>query len=321
MKKKVPKEQTLEVFRPRVTSKHSNALINSRHDFTLLERKMLYCVINQLNPTLDNQSDLFGDLYFQIPVSTFGTDYHYRTLTDAMDKLHDRKVRVHDPATKKHYVINPIGFAKLERGIVTLKLQRESIPYFVDIKKFNYTSYELDMILSLTSTYSQTMFEQLSKLKNTNNKTLVLSLEDFKSLFGLDGKRAYDKVNNIILKVLEPAKKELAEKTDIHLHYELDYRNTRKVHGVVIKFEVRKPGHVPSHKELSRQFTEMTPTNQLTFINESLDLYNFTPAQRDRIQQTKKYLDKFIEVHLQLPSNVKNDTSYMAACLRKIGWK
>jgi len=299
-------------------NKHSNALINGRQEYSLLEKKMFYFIINQLNPSMDVQEDLFGDLYFKIPVRFFGNDYSHRTLSDAVDKIHSRKIRIHDATS--HFVINPIGMGRIRNGIVELKLQKEAVGYFVDLKKYNYTRLELEVLLSLTSVYSQRLYEKLSQRRKLGS--WGPSLDELRMLLALDTKPAYKEYSNIVIKVLEPARKELAEKTDIRFTY-TPIKGGRKVVGIEfsISTNTRKSEKKEQTKDLQQQFKNLTPGQQVEFINESLELYDFTPQQKEKIHHTKKFLDKFLEVHLQLPDNVQSDTKYMAKCLRSVGWK
>jgi hypothetical protein len=77
---KIPSNVNRQLFHSKENNYHSNRIIDSRQEFTLLEKKIIYCIINQLEVSTDPQEDLFGDMYFKIPVSIFGEDYSFSTL-------------------------------------------------------------------------------------------------------------------------------------------------------------------------------------------------------------------------------------------------
>jgi plasmid replication initiation protein len=95
----------------------------------------------------------------------------------------------------------------------------DAVPYFIDLKKQGYTTYELDVAMSLTSVYSQRLFELLGRWRDTG-KWYGIEIQRLKVLMGVDKDKAYKKHSNIVNRILEPARLELAEKNGYRVYLE-----------------------------------------------------------------------------------------------------
>jgi len=237
----------LKIYSSKKKNKHSNALIDTRHEYSLLETKMLYCLINQVDPSMDVQKDLFGDTLYSFPISLFGKNYSYAALNKAADRLMTLKVSVGDVKTNSFEKFVLIPYVKLLNGKVTMQIQRQAMPYFVDLAKWHYTSYELDVVLRLTSTYSQRLYEILKRQPKNFWK---VSIDEFKFQLNIDNQKSFEgpKGNGRIKeKILEPARKELAEETDISFTYEYikEGRNIVSIYFKVIKKKMDDDAPVP----------------------------------------------------------------------------
>jgi plasmid replication initiation protein len=332
-------EQSIEidVFHPNKTNRHSNWLVDSRHEFSALETKMVACIINQLAPQITPQKDLFGDLYFKIPVSTFGKDYSFRTLKSAINKIVTRTVIGSNDAKQYAVAMVPIPWAEIKNGVLELKLQKEAVPYFVDIAKHNYTSYQFEIAMSLTSAYSQRLFVLLSRFKDTG-KWHGVAISKFKFLLGIDKEKAYNgkQANgNLKLRVLEPAMKELAEKTDIEFDYKFKKDTGRKYTTIDFDIYTKKlRNHIDSIDvkeravELLQQTEALPPSLQMVELNTALSQYHFSPEQRKMILDSQELQNIFYAAHSRIKGGVrvkKTPTRYVAWYLMNdnpdLGWK
>jgi len=323
-------DSKLSLFQPKENNYHSNKIIDSRHDFSLLEKKFIYCIINQLECSTNPQQNLFGDLQFKIPLSTFGEDYSHSTVKEAIKKIVTRSITGGNDKKKEFWAITPIPSAKVANGIVSLTLFSEAVPYFIDLKQRGYTEYQLDIALSLTSIYSQRLYELLKRWKDTRHWRNV-SIDHLKWLLGLDKKSAYEKHWPLINRVLEPARIEIAEKTDIEFIY--SFRKEGKK-CVAIDFEVfpkalikhiEKADAKEQVVETLEQLADATQGQQMRFLHEALAQYTFTATQQKQIIRDNNLTLKFIELHTQIALGVievkKTPTSLIAWHLTQMGLK
>jgi plasmid replication initiation protein len=175
-------------------------------------------------------------------------------------------------------VITPIPSAKIENGVLEVVLWREAVPYFIDLKKRGYTSYELDVALSLTSVYSQRMFELLSRWKDTG-KWYGVDIQHLKFLLGIDKDKTYNGVaanGKMRQAILEPSRIELAEKTDLEFDYSFEKEGRKFVR---INFDVRTKKLVQHIKtadakadavSILEQLSEATQGQQMIFLHTAL---------------------------------------------------
>jgi len=74
-----------------------------------------------------------------------------------------------------------------------------------------FTIIEINEITNLKTKYGAKMFAELKSIKNQREKSITMTIEEFKLKFGLNKKKSYNRFNNIRQKVLEPMKKDLDE--------------------------------------------------------------------------------------------------------------
>jgi len=133
-----------------------------------------------------------------------------------------------------------------DKSKVFVRFNRFITPLILDLKK-RYTLYELKYILLLKNQYAPALYEFLKK--NENLGDFKISVEKLRNILGATAK-SYSIWTRFNEKVLEPAVKEIDEKTDIAVSYKPIRRNHGKVTEVV--FKVYAKGNLSKHlRELS----------------------------------------------------------------------
>ena len=79
-----------------------------------------------------------------------------------------------------------------------------------------FTSYRLEEVASLRSTYAIRLFEMLAQFSDTG--VFVISVADFKQRLGIEDK--YDRFSNLKARVIEPAVKDLVAKTSLDVSWQ-----------------------------------------------------------------------------------------------------
>lgn len=139
--------------------------------------------------------------------------------------------------------------------LIMLKVFDENNPF---------TKYKKEDVLLLRGEYSIDLYHLAKKYEGMS--TFKMTLEDYKRELGLP--KSYDRINNLKSRALEPAIKEINEKTDINITYE-NIKRGRTVTG--IKFTVKAK---PSKKK-------------------GLDLLNQNDESREIAPLTVKQIDRF----------------------------
>jgi plasmid replication initiation protein len=129
---------------------------------------------------------------------------------------------------KTHSLLQVAWFSSVEHkpgeGVIEVEFSPKLKPYLLDLNK-NFVSYALKQVSALSSKYSIRIYELLKQEQFKENTEFVLS--EFRDMIGLDSAE-YPRYSNFKQKVLNPACKELKEKTDISFEYQ-EVKTGRKI--------------------------------------------------------------------------------------------
>ncbi|MEM6814096.1 MAG: replication initiation protein [Bacteroidota bacterium] len=199
-------------------NRQPNHITMARMDFEVVEKRLMYYVLNNIETGINIQPELFNkNVTVKIPISLLG-ETNYGRIRQAAEKLQTRQIWLKDdPKQKKFDVITPFPRIAANRDHIELTVFSDILPYFLELKS-GYTEYKLKAAIALTSKYSQRFYEFLSRWKDTGYWGPV-TIEHLKELLFIE-----DKYSDIYLfkkKVLDIAKKELKKKTEISFEYRL----------------------------------------------------------------------------------------------------
>jgi plasmid replication initiation protein len=231
---------------PKKYNQQPNKITLSRQQFSVIEKRIVYLIINRLDTGFDVNKDLFQNKEFSIPVKEIG-EINYHRLKQESTRLQSRRITFIDNEDKQEFdSITPFPRVRYKNGILYVTMFADVMPHFVELKK-GFTSYQLQAALSLNSTYSQRLYELLSKYKDTGVWNNV-ELEHLKQLLSIDGK--YEKISAFKQYVLTPAQTELKKKTDISFTYEL-FKTGRRYTHITFKIHHRKPQQTTEPQKLT----------------------------------------------------------------------
>lgn len=123
---------------------------------------------------------------------------------------------------------------KNKLGIIDISLDLGLKPYLINLHNC-FTQYKLQNILQLKSKYSIRLFEIL-KSQQWKNRSVIITIEDLKKMLGVTEK-SYNLYTNFKQRVIDAAKKELEELTELIFDYE-EIKTGRKI--TAIKFFIKK---------------------------------------------------------------------------------
>jgi len=114
-------------------------------------------------------------------------------------------------------------------GLIELEFSPKLKPYMLGLKEF-YTSYKLENVLSLKSKYSIRLYEVLKSNEFKKQGYIEIELAEFKKILGITEK-SYNIYQNIKIRVIEQAQKELKNLTDISFEFE-EIKTGRKITSI-----------------------------------------------------------------------------------------
>jgi plasmid replication initiation protein len=199
----------------------SNFITAARYEMTAMEKNLIYMVMAQIK-----KSDTPGKLYVVSATELMkhtGSHILYEDLKKATSRLRERKL---DGILANGNYLG-VGFiASAEyitgKGLIEIELSQKILSFYLDLKE-QFTTFQLDIALSLNSVYAKRLYEMLSMFKNMKDKKFLLSITELKErLFLIDkktGKDKYPTYTKLESNVLKPAEREINGQTDIFFTY------------------------------------------------------------------------------------------------------
>lgn len=267
-------------------------------------------IFKQREYTLDIKSVLSGD-----------EDKNYARIINAFHLLQDKFIRLN--TDKFHISVPFIGNLLIEKGSGVAKFQMSEMIYkaFTDYTK-GFRKFEFQLTMSFNSVYSIRLYELMSGQKTP----LTYTIESLKEMFCISDKYT-NKPTNFIKRVIEPAQKELDEKSPYTFTYKINKRG-RSFHSITFT-PIFQPEHASEEAERHELSKRVGSSAYLTreeriYLKESFDM---SPQQIKNnhdtfFQSKKKHGDYFIHFldKLRLRANdskVRSKQAYLVGSLQK----
>ena len=222
-----------------------SATISVRADISTVQRKfynaLLYVAKQEIKKKNTNIFSVpLSDLKALLKKETHNNEYYIQELKDLMDKKIEYNILHKD--YNEYTITHLISMLKVisrksekEDIIIKFELPTDIINLLVNPKGF-FANINLVIVRGLQSKYSIILYELCKDYEKV--EIPLMSIDEFKRLFGLKDKKAYNRISKIKERVLDPAIKELNNNSsiDFSVSYEL-YKTGRKY--THIKFKVK----------------------------------------------------------------------------------
>jgi plasmid replication initiation protein len=221
----------------------SNELITKRYELSVEEQRIVLLLASMVQPDDEDFKE------YKLKVQDFtqffevNDDSKYKTIPKICNSLRSKGFTIEDE--KEIINVGWLADSKYIKkdGIVIIRFSPYLKPYLLGLKEY-FTTYKLGNILKLKSKYSIRLYEILKS--SEFKKVLEIEIDELRDMLMCD-KKSYDIFQNFKTRVLEPAKKELNEFTDIKFEYE-SFGDGRKhtmlrfkIEPKEVKKRVRKP--------------------------------------------------------------------------------
>lgn len=162
-----------------------------------------------------------------------------------------------------------------EKGIITYKVSEKLKPYIIDLKN-NYLKYDLKNILPLKSEYSIRVYEWLKDIYNSKQRYNKKMIEEFEIDFLRERFLVPDSynTNNVFTRVIDKAKEDLEQHTDIRFTYQALKKGGGKTF-THIEFTISKNFDVLEEMEKIEQLPHYLQS-YLNFVNKLRAIYKET---------------------------------------------
>jgi plasmid replication initiation protein len=193
----------------------SNKLIEANYKLGVVEQKIVLCLASNIQP---NDTDFKT---YTLPIKEFnrllglkGTPKYteLRKITkELMQKVFE--VRINKKVIQVSW-LSYVAYNESE-GTIDVRFDPFLRPYLLELKK-EFTSYKLENVVKLKSGYAIRIYELLKQYEKLQERTFLLT--DLRKMLGAED--IYPAYANFKQRVLVPAQKELAKKTDISFEIE-----------------------------------------------------------------------------------------------------
>ena len=193
-----------------------NAITSGRYDFSSCQLDILFMVLAQLEIDELEYTIHTGDIE-QIT----GRKWNIAQLTQSTEQMLTKMFEVEDSESYMQFVLfQYFKYLKGERTI-KVKLSEVALPYFFELKN-NFTALQLKSTLSVTSKYAKRLYALGCQWRSIGKKRF--EIEDLKKMLGLidkKGNEQFERINDFKKYVLDIAKKQINEESDLSFDYKL----------------------------------------------------------------------------------------------------
>lgn len=290
-----------------------NALIQASYTLDLAEQRLILLAIIEAR---NKSQGITQDTLLEIHASSYAKQFNindktaYTVVKDASKGLFDRYVTYHDKNPKngkdRSFHCRWIDKTGIEpdSGIVYIRFTSDVIPLITRLES-HFTSYEIDKVANLTSSYAIRLYEILISWREVG-KTPKYEINDLRSKLGVEPKQ-YQRMNNFKARVLELAIDQINKYTDITANYN-QHKKGKVITAISFSFKHKKSEEKSTNddsyikmtdsqvKLFSSKLASLPELGSLAPLGASTDDYANLIANelRDTSQQQKyhKYLSK-----------------------------
>lgn len=224
------KNKSIETMHNYVVTK-SNQLVQANYKLSVIEQKIVLFLVSKIRKDdEDFKTYTLSIKEFNELLGNKGTP-KYSELREITKKLLGKVLEIwEDDKLKQMGWISYVEYNKSE-GSISLSFDPRLKPYLLQLKK-EFTSYKLKNVMQLKSSYSIRIYEILKQWQKV--KKTEITLEKLRKLLGVEDK--YKEYHNFKKRVLNRAKKEINQNTDIDFDFE-EIKKGRMV--VAIRFHIK----------------------------------------------------------------------------------
>ena len=196
--------------------KQSNRLVEARYKLTLNEQKMIVAICSQLGKNATEFATVRIKVADMADFCGFTAKDRYTVVKDVIMRLLDRKLMIHYD-NGGWYGTHWLQSARYipEESIIEYRVDDNLKPELLQLKKAYLQTPALPM-MTMSRDYSIRIYMLLKKMLKL--QTFEYEIKTIREMFCLG--KTYEKISNFKNKIMEPALKEINDKSDIKVTHE-----------------------------------------------------------------------------------------------------
>ena len=253
-----------------------NVITSGRYDYSACMLDILFMVLSGLE---------VGKLEYTIHVQDIeaitGRKWNLKQLREATESIGSRmfEIETHEQI-RQIWLFSNVDYI-LGTGSFTVGINPKASPYFFELKN-NFTAMQLKSVLNCSSKYAKRLYAIACQWRSVGSKRF--EIEELKKMLGLIDKKGNEQFVEITAFkkfVLEIAKKQINENTDIEIDFELKKRG-RSFHWITLHINSQK------FKQLEIEFDKSIDIQK---FKTKLMAYGFNEEQAELIATQEKEKD------------------------------
>jgi hypothetical protein len=228
----------IEKARNMMVVKHNHLVQRSRHSLTLAQQKAIIYICSKIKP---GSSELEFEFNIADYAEVCGIEKNGRLYEVVKSSLLDlTNIGWYLPlADGVETTVRWLSRATINKksGIVKVKIDEYLAPFLLDLQEKT-TRYQLYNVLSLTSAYAMHLYEILKSYAWTGQ--WAIGTGEFKEMFLLDA-ATYKNWAIVKRNVIDPAVRQISERTDLGVEYKDDGRAGRKAQKLTFTIRAKAP--------------------------------------------------------------------------------
>ena len=253
-----------------------NVITSGRYDYSACLLDILFMVLSGLE---------VGKLEYTIHVQDIeaitGRKWNLKQLREATESIGSRMFEIETPEQiRQIWLFSNVDYI-LGTGSFTVGINPKASPYFFELKN-NFTAMQLKSVLNCSSKYAKRLYAIACQWRSVGSKRF--EIEELKKMLGLIDKKGNEQLVEITAFkkfVLEIAKKQINENTDIEIDFELKKRG-RSFHWITLHINSQK------FKQLEIEFDKSIDIQK---FKSKLMAYGFNEEQAELIATQEKEKD------------------------------
>lgn len=210
--------------------KQHNAITSGRYDFSSCQLDLVFMLLSQVKE---------GQLTYQIHTTDIelitGRKWNITQFSDSTEQLLTRMFEVETDESYTQFVL--FQYFKYIKGTRTIevKLSEMALPYFFDLKN-NFTHFQLKSVLGCSSKFAKRLYMLACQWRTVGKFPKPIPILEVKRMLGLvdkKGNEQFKQIGQFKEYVLDIAKKQINDHTDISFDYEL-YKKGRSFEFIQI---------------------------------------------------------------------------------------
>ena len=205
----------VETLQNKIVMQH-NAITSGRYDFSACQLDILFSILAILK-----ENELTYQLHIKDIEILTGRRWDYSQFRESTEDMLTRMFEITTENEYTQFVLFQSFTYKNGQGIIEVTLSQKSLPYFFELKN-TFTTLQLKSVLGCSSKYAKRIYGLACQWRTVGVKEYdIIELKKILGIIDDKGNNFYTLPADFKKYVLEIAKKQINENTDIEFDYEL----------------------------------------------------------------------------------------------------